>query len=59
MSVHLAELGGHAKGTALQDVALAAAIHDAFVAAAVVTGIGVVTSLVRGPTRRGATDVAG
>ena len=58
LSVHLAELGGHATGTALHDVALAAAIHDAFVAAAVVTGIGVITSLVRGPTRPSAAEVA-
>ncbi len=47
LPVHLAELGG-ASTAALRNVALAGAIHDAFVVAALVCAVGIVTSLVRG-----------
>jgi len=47
LPVHLAELGG-APTAALRNVALAGAIHDAFVVAALVCAVGIVTSLVRG-----------
>ena len=50
LPVHLAELGGAPSG-ALQSAALAGAIHDAFVVAAIVCCVGIVTSLVRGPSR--------
>jgi EmrB/QacA subfamily drug resistance transporter len=56
LPVHLAELGGASTGAAnalVQRAALAGAIHDAFVVAAAVCGIGIVTSLVRGSGRRG------
>ncbi len=49
LPVHLAELGGAA---ADQPAALAAAIHDAFVVAALVCAVAIVTSLVRGGGRR-------
>ena len=49
LPVHLAELGG---APADQAAALAAAIHDAFVVAALVCSIAIVTSLVRGGGRR-------
>jgi hypothetical protein len=51
LPVHLAELGGGAPTTALQDAALVGAIHDAFVVAAGICCIGIVTSLVRGSSR--------
>jgi EmrB/QacA subfamily drug resistance transporter len=47
LPVHLAELGG-APTAPLRNVALAGAIHDAFVVAALVCALGIVTSLVRG-----------
>jgi EmrB/QacA subfamily drug resistance transporter len=47
--VHLAELGG---GPAAEAAALASAIHDAFVVAAAVCAVAIVTSLVRGGGRR-------
>jgi EmrB/QacA subfamily drug resistance transporter len=50
LPVHLAGAGSE-PGAGLQGMALAGAIHDAFVVAAAVTAAGVVTSLVRGPTR--------
>jgi MFS family permease len=55
LPIHLAELGGPPTA-ALQSVALAGAIHDAFVVAALVCGAGIVTSLVRGSSRPGAAD---
>jgi MFS family permease len=55
LPVHLAELGGPPTA-ALQSVALAGAIHDAFVVAGLVCCIGIVTSLVRGSSRPGAAD---
>ena len=51
LPVHLADLGGGAPTAALSRLALAAAIHDAFVVAAVVCCVGIVTSLVRGSGR--------
>ena len=47
LPIHVAELGG-AQTAALRNAALAGAIHDAFVVAAIVCAIGIVTSLVRG-----------
>ena len=55
LPVHLAELGGPPTAV-LQSVALAGAIHDAFVVAGLVCCIGIVTSLVRGSSRPGAAD---
>jgi MFS family permease len=49
---HLAALGG-GTSAAIQHEALAAAIHDAFVIAALVCCIGIVASLVRGSSRPG------
>ncbi|MFI5040434.1 MAG: MFS transporter [Acidimicrobiales bacterium] len=51
LPVHLAELGGGAPTTAMQDAALVAAIHDAFVVAAGICCLGIVTSLIRGSSR--------
>jgi EmrB/QacA subfamily drug resistance transporter len=51
LPIHLTELGNDAPGGPLASAALAGAIHDAFVVAAVVTGIGIVSSLIRGPSR--------
>jgi EmrB/QacA subfamily drug resistance transporter len=48
LPVHLAELGSGAPSAALRNAALAGAIHDAFVVAALVCAAGIVTSLVRG-----------
>jgi EmrB/QacA subfamily drug resistance transporter len=56
---HLAEQGGGAPSAALRTVALAGAIHDAFVVAAVVCCVGIVTSLVRGSSRPGRVEPAG
>jgi hypothetical protein len=50
LPVHLAELGG-APSAALRNAALAGAIHDAFVVAALVCCVGIVTSLIRGSSR--------
>src|SRR5665811_2174043 len=58
LPVHLAELGGGAPSAALRNVALAGAIHDAFVVAAVVCCVGIVTSLVRGSSRPGRAEPA-
>ena len=49
LPVHLAELGSPPTA-ALRNIALAGAIHDAFVVAALVCAVGIVTSLVRGPS---------
>ena len=51
LPVHLADMAGSASGSALQRAALGGAIHDAFVVAAGVCGIGIVASLVRGSGR--------
>jgi EmrB/QacA subfamily drug resistance transporter len=48
LPVHLAELGSGPPSAALRNVALAGAIHDAFVVAALVCAVGIVTSLIRG-----------
>ena len=53
LPVHLAELGGGAPTAAVRSAALAGAIHDAFVVAALVCCVGIVTSLVRGSSRPG------
>jgi len=53
LPVHLADLGGGAPTAALHGVALAGAIHDAFAVAALVCCVGIVTSLIRGPSRPG------
>jgi hypothetical protein len=58
LPVHLAELGGGTPTAALRNVALAGAIHDAFVVAAVVCCVGIVTSLVRGSSRPGRAEAA-
>src|SRR5664279_1522592 len=50
LPVHLAELGG-TPSAALRNAALAGAIHDAFVVAALVCCVGIVTSLIRGSSR--------
>jgi EmrB/QacA subfamily drug resistance transporter len=51
LPVHLAEIGAGVDGAddpAVADAALVAAIHDAFVVAALICAVGIVTSLVRG-----------
>jgi EmrB/QacA subfamily drug resistance transporter len=48
---HLAALGSGGSAAGLESVALAGAIHDAFVVAAVVCAAGIVTSLIRGSNR--------
>jgi EmrB/QacA subfamily drug resistance transporter len=53
LPVHLAEMGGGAPTAAVRSAALAGAIHDAFVVAALVCCVGIVTSLVRGSSRPG------
>jgi hypothetical protein len=54
LPIHLAEVAGHGAPTvAMQNAALAAAIHDGFVVAAVICSIGIVASLVRGSNRVG------
>jgi MFS family permease len=55
MPVHLAEAGGSADA---QAAALTASIHDAFVVAAAVCAVGIVTSLVRGSGRDAHTPAA-
>jgi len=57
LPVHLAAMGP-TPGNDLRDAALAGAIHDAFVVAALVTVVGIVVSLVRGPTSPGARVLA-
>ena len=54
--VHLAT-GGAGTPAAQASAALAAAIHDAFVVAAVICCIGIATSLVRGSGRPGRVEV--
>jgi EmrB/QacA subfamily drug resistance transporter len=58
LPVHLAELGGGAPTDALRSAALVGAIHDAFVVAAIVSCVGIVTSLVRGSSRPGRVEEA-
>ena len=58
LPVHIAELGGRAGPPAAHGVALAGAIHDAFVVAALVCCVGIVTSLIRGSSRPGQTAVS-
>jgi hypothetical protein len=57
LPVHLAELGANPTA-AMQSAALAGAIHDAFVVAAAVCSIGIVTSLVRGSSQPGHPEAA-
>ena len=59
MPVHLAQLGGGAPTAAMRNAALAGAIHDAFVVAAVVCSLGIVASLVRGSGRSTAAALPG
>jgi hypothetical protein len=59
LPVHMAELGGGPPTAALRSAALAGAIHDAFVVAAVVCSLGIVTSLVRGSSRPGRPEASG
>jgi hypothetical protein len=58
LPVHVAELAATTPSASLQQAALAGAIHDAFVVAAVVCSIGIVTSLVRGSSRPGHPEAA-
>ena len=58
LPVHLTELGGNNPTAAMRNVALAGAIHDAFVVAAVISCVGIATSLVRGSTRPGRAEPA-
>jgi EmrB/QacA subfamily drug resistance transporter len=58
LPVHLAELGGATAGVAVRRAALAGSIHDAFVVAALVCCLGIVTSLVRGSSRPGRPEPA-
>jgi EmrB/QacA subfamily drug resistance transporter len=51
LPAHLAALGGTVSASRLHGEALAGAIHDAFIVAALVCGIGIATSLVRGSGR--------
>jgi EmrB/QacA subfamily drug resistance transporter len=53
LPIHLTELGGGAPTVAMRNVALAGAIHDAFLVAAVICSLGIVASLVRGSSRSG------
>ena len=54
LPIHVAELAPRGAPTvAMQNAALAAAIHDGFVVAAVICSIGIVASLVRGSNRAG------
>ena len=48
LPIHLAEAGAAEGAAGAADAALVAAIHDAFVVAALICSIGIVTSLVRG-----------
>ncbi len=59
LEVHLTAGGGGS--TAAQQTALVHAIHDAFLVAALVCSIGIVTSLIRGPSRpsAGGSDAGG
>jgi hypothetical protein len=49
MPVHLATLTGRVQPALASNEALVLAIHDAFIVAAIVCAVGIVTSLVRGP----------
>jgi MFS family permease len=51
LPIHLAELSGGAPTAAVRNLALAGAIHDAFLVAAVICSLGIVASLVRGSSR--------
>ena len=53
LPIRLADLGAGAPTAAMRNLALAGAIHDAFVVAAGVCCVGIVTSLVRGSSRPG------
>jgi len=54
LPVHVATLAGHVDPAEGGRVAFALAIHDAFVVAAVLCAVGIVTSLMRGPHEAGA-----
>jgi EmrB/QacA subfamily drug resistance transporter len=53
LPIHLGNLGGGPATAAVRSAALAGAIHDAFVVAALVCSLGIVTSLIRGSSRPG------
>ena len=57
MPIHLAEAGGPITA-AVRNAALVGSIHDAFVVAALVCSLGIVTSLIRGSSRPGHPAVA-
>jgi EmrB/QacA subfamily drug resistance transporter len=59
LPVHLAELGRGAPTAAAHSAALAGSIHDAFVVAALVCCVGIVTSLIRGSSRPGQRAMVG
>lgn len=54
LPVHLATLAGHVDPAEGGRIAFALAIHDAFVVAAILCAVGIVTSLMRGPHEAGA-----
>jgi MFS family permease len=53
LPIHLADLSHGAPTSAIKAAALEGAIHDAFVVAALVCCVGIVTSLIRGSSRPG------
>jgi EmrB/QacA subfamily drug resistance transporter len=59
LPVHLAELGRGTPTAAAHSAALAGSIHDAFVVAALVCCVGIVTSLIRGSSRPGQRAMVG
>jgi EmrB/QacA subfamily drug resistance transporter len=59
LPVHLSALAVSVPAASLRAEAQTGAIHDAFVVAAIVCCLGIVTSLVRGPSRPGLTVAAG
>jgi EmrB/QacA subfamily drug resistance transporter len=58
LPIHLGAVGAGVTGAAAQRIAQAEAIHDAFLVAAIVCSLGIVASLVRGPSRPGASAAA-
>ncbi len=53
LPIHIAALAGTVPAATLQREALGSSVHDAFVVAAAVCALGIVTSLVRGSSRPG------
>lgn len=58
LPIHLAEMSVGTPSAAARNAALAGAIHDAFMVAALVCCVGIVTSLVRGSSRPGRAEPA-